>query len=558
MEPSGSITQRASWLAGLILIGLATVRGAEPTSAGKPVVGKAAEAADELFSQRASIPRLKIEIPAEGMATLRQYYWRRDEDSASRTDVRATVREGDVVYTNVAVHLKGSAGSFRPIDSEKPALTLNFDKFAEGQRFHGLQKIHLNNSIQDSSCVSEQISRELFLKAGIPAPRAGNAVVELNGRPPQLYVLVEGWNKQFLKRHFKNPKGNLYDGGAAKDIDYPLDTNSGDHPEDRSRLDALVAAAKETNLETRLARIEKVLDVERFLTFIAMEVIMGHWDGYAMNRNNYRVFHDLDSDRMIFLPHGMDQMFGVWRTKPNSTITPMMKGLVAKAVVQAPDMRRRYLERIAFLATNIFDVPALTNRVRQLSTRVQPTLAGDFSQLANQNRAAQWLCERIASRLQSVREQVQQANTPLQFDTNNSARLTNWRISRDAGSPSFNNRDDTQENLQISANSNYAYGSWRTQVLLAEGQYQFTGRLRTQDLQFDDDVTRGGVTLRISGDRAPKMLTGAADWTTFTYDFPVIGLADIELLCELRASRGRVWFEIDSLKLLRKEATPKR
>jgi spore coat protein H len=547
----------AGWLAGLALLTLAPVQAADPAAA-KPGDRNAAQASDALFSQRTALPHLKIEIPPEGMAVLRQYRWRRDEDSAARTDVRATVREGDVVYTNVAVHLKGSAGSFRPIDSEKPALTLNFDKFAEGQRFHGLQKLHLNNSVQDASYVSEQVCRELCLKAGLPTPRAAHAVVELNGHPPQLYVLVEGWNKQFLKRHFKNPKGNLYDGGAAKDITYQLDTNSGEHPEDRSRLEALIAAAQESDLEARTAAIEKVLDVDRFLTFIAMEVIMGHWDGYAMNRNNYRVFHDLDSDRMIFLPHGMDQMFGVWKTTPTSTITPMMKGIVARAVVQSRDMRRRNLERIAFLATNVFDVPAITNRVRQLCARVQPALAGDFSELARQDRAAQMLCERVAARLASVREQVREANRPLQFDADGSAPLANWRSSPDAGSPSFNRPNDTKENLLIGANGNYAYGSWRTQVFLEAGEYQFTGRLRAEGLQFDNNVTRGGVTLRISGDRAPKMLTGAADWTSFTYDFSVIGQTDIELLCELRASRGRVWFDADSLKLIRKTATPKR
>jgi cell division protein YceG involved in septum cleavage len=46
-----------------------------------------------------------------------------------------TVREGETVYTNVALHLKGAAGSFRSID-QNPCLTLKFDKFVDGQRFH--------------------------------------------------------------------------------------------------------------------------------------------------------------------------------------------------------------------------------------------------------------------------------------------------------------------------------------------------------------------------------------------------------------------------------------
>jgi spore coat protein H len=67
-----------------------------------------------------------------------------------------------------------------------------------------------------------------------------------------------------------------------------------------------------------------------------MEILTVHWDGYGMNRNNYRVFHDLDSNKMVFLPHGLDQMFGQWRSRPESPITPMMKGVVARAVISEP------------------------------------------------------------------------------------------------------------------------------------------------------------------------------------------------------------------------------
>jgi len=506
---------------------------------------------DALFVRR-SLPRIQIEIPPEGMAVLREYHWRRNGEDSPREDVRATVREGGQVYTNVAIHLKGSAGSFRPIDSDKPAFTLNFDKFAEGQRFHGLQKIHLNNSVQDSSYVSEQICRELMLKAGVPTPRAGHALVELNGGDSQLYVLVEGWNKQFLKRHFKNTRGNLYDGGAAKDVTYPIEATSGEHPEDRSRLDALVAAAQETNGAARLASLDKVLDVDKFLTFVAMEVMMGHWDGYTMNRNNYRVFHDRESDRMVFMPHGMDQMFGVWRSSPTSTITPMMKGVVAKAVFQSPEIRRRYLDRVAALLTNVFQIEAITNRVQEICSKVQPALIGSIGLLVNQDRAAHWFAERVATRVRSIREQLQEASTPLKFDADGVARPAEWRSSRDAGSPSLSRNRAEPETLQISALGGYAYGSWRAQVLLEKGEYQFVGRIRLQDFQSDDNITRGGATLRLSGDRAPRMLTEAADWTAFNCDFTVEGLSDVELLCELRASQGRAFFDVDSLKVIRK------
>ena len=482
------------------------------------------------------------------MEELRKYHWDPDETASVRTDVKVTLREGGKIYTNVALHLKGSAGSFRPIDSEKPAFTINFDKFVPGQRFHGLEKLHLNNSVQDSSFVSEMVSRELFTKAGVPAPRAGHALVEVNGKPPQLYVLVEGWHKQFFKQHFKNAKGNLYDGGAAHDVTHAKTIASGDDPAGHSRFQELVNAA--TN---RSEQLHAVLDVERFLTFAAMEVFTLHWDGYCMNRNNYRVFHDLDKDRMVFLPHGMDQMFGVWRSTPTSPITPMMKSVVARAVMQSPEGRRAYLQKMSQLLTNVFaDVPAITNRVLQLAARVRPLLGDNEGMQLAQERSALALADRIARRVRSVREQLRTANTPIAFDAQGVARLTDWKMSRESGSPSFSRQGGTTTSLIVNANGNMAYGSWRSLVLLDAGDYQFAGRFKTLNLQFNENITRAGVTLRVSGDRSPRMVTNAVDWTEFVYDFSVSGLADMELVCELRAAQGRAMFDADSLRLIRK------
>src|SRR2546425_591854 len=261
----------------------------------------------ELFS--GPVPALRVDIPDEGMKVLRDYkqVWR--QPRPERIDVRATVREGERTYTNVALHLKGSY-TFQPIDG-KPSLTLNFDKFAPGQHFHGLTKVHLNNSIQDPSGLCEQLARVLFEVVGVPAPRATPALVNLNGRELGLCVLIEGANKNFLKRHFLSVKGNLYDGGAGGDVTKPLEADSGEHPEDRSDLTNLVKAAREPDVARRLARLEQVLDVERFISQAAVEDIIVHWDGYAIGGNNYRVFHDVSRDKMVFMPHGLDQLFGV-------------------------------------------------------------------------------------------------------------------------------------------------------------------------------------------------------------------------------------------------------
>jgi spore coat protein CotH len=97
-------------------------------------------------------------------------------------------------------------------------LTINLDSHVKDQEFRGYDKFYLNNSVQDRSYCNEIICRELFQRAGIPTPRATHATVELNGRDLGLYVMIEGFNKKWLKRHFDTIGGNLYDSGFLKDI----------------------------------------------------------------------------------------------------------------------------------------------------------------------------------------------------------------------------------------------------------------------------------------------------------------------------------------------------
>ncbi len=419
------------WLAVLSILGVVSCSRKQATPNERVKAPKS-----DLFTS-ASVVRIRIEISPAGMDTLRRTHWRGLQE---RPTAQATVWEGKVAYTNVAIHVKGAAGSFRPID-DNPALTLNFQKYAPGQSFHGLHKLSLNNSVQDPSFLTEQICRELFAAAGVPVPRATHAAVELNGRNLGLRVLVEGFNKQFLKRHFKDTRGNLYDGGFVQDINGRLAVNSGENPQDRSGLQALINAVQErwpnllpdfprrrgsyaglqivrTQDETRaFARLEQVLDMDRFISLLAMDIIECNWDGYAMNRNNWRIFHDRESNKMVFMPHGLDQMFGVVRARPDMQILPPMQGAVALAVLFTPEGHRRYLERLMELYTDVFHVDELLRRVDELAAVIGPVIAESGSGKARaHDRAVQLLKQRIVQRDQSLRRQL--AVLAVQLETN--------------------------------------------------------------------------------------------------------------------------------------------
>lgn len=316
-----------------------------------------------------AILRLTIELSSTNLNSLRQ---------EPRLKVPATVLEGGRVFSNVAVHLKGALGSFRGVD-DKPGLILNFHSLAPGQRFHGLRKILLNNSVQDPSYLNEKLAGELFRAAGVPAPRTSHALVELNGRKLGLYVLKEGFTKDFLGLYFAKTDGNLYDLnhtfydlGNGSDLKQRFRLDDGEEPEPHTDLAELIAGCQQKDLAQRWAKLEASLDLDLFISFMAMEIITCHCDGYSTYGHNFRLYHDPESRGLVFIPNDLDRMFKECRT---SLLQPGFSALVSKAMVETPQGRQRYTERCAWLATNVFNLEKLTNQVNELSDRLRPALA---------------------------------------------------------------------------------------------------------------------------------------------------------------------------------------
>jgi len=509
---------------------------------------------DELFTNF-FVPHLEIEIPPEGMKVLENYRQVWGQPRPERVDVKATVREGLAVYTNVAIHLKGSF-TFQGID-EKPSLTLNFDKFAKGQTFRGLDKIHLNNSVQDPTFLCEKLAREMFAAAGVPAARIGHARVSINGRSTGFYVLVEGYNKRFLKQHFKSTKGNLYDGGSGGDIAKPLEVDSGEYPEDRSDLAALLAATRETNASVRLTRLEKLLDVDRFISFAVIEVLLQHWDGYCMGPNNFRLFRDAERDKFVFLPHGLDQILGVGLS-PTATITPQWDGVVARALFSTPEGRRRYLARIEQFLTNQFRAETMIARVDQMANALAASVPSETPELPQFKRAVVGLRTRITRRAESVRQQLDNPEKPFAFDAKGEARLAGWRFKGSSRGEVNGTRAkiEGRESMEVRiSGGTWTSGSWRKLVLLEAGHYELIGLARATGLPAG--ATNSGVILRVSGERDPVGLAIKADWTPLRYEFEMPGLINAELVCEFRGPEGSGMFDAGSLVLRRKiPATP--
>ena len=385
------------WSVRLLALVFLSVLFAPPGMADEPkpakAKGSAAPSGEDLFAQP-RVLRLKIELSDSAQEALHK---------DAKHYVKAVVREGGQSYADVGVRLKGST-TFQTID-KKPGLSLKFNEFVKQQEFHGRGRVLLNNSQQDPTYLSEAIGGEVFREAGVPAAKVTFARVEMNGRDLGLYVVTEAANKEFLSQYFKKAKGNLYE-GSNNDITDKLEKDGGDSSTEQADLRALASAAKEPDLAQRWKKLATTLDLDRFITFAAAEVLLGHHDGYTMDKNNYRIYHDPASDQMVFLPHGLDRLIA----KTDEPLLPEWKGLVARAVLNTPSGQQKYLEKMSGLLAGAFKPDALNARIKELSATIRPALAESNSAVAKTfDEAVSKLCERIAKRAAFIEQQLKAA-----------------------------------------------------------------------------------------------------------------------------------------------------
>jgi len=292
----------------------------------------------------------------------RNYTWKR----ATKVTVN-----GQVV-SNVGIRKKG----FFFVSDTKPGIKLKFDKYVQGQTLHGMERLTLNSNIADPSYVKQCLTYDLFRKAGLAAPRCNFATVKVNGQSLGLFTNVEAVKKRFLSRHFSDNDGDLYESTAISDlrddwlVTYEVKTSSTDAT--RARIKAVSAALKQSD-DKLVAALSPLVNLDKFYTYWAMEVLVVHGDGYASDANNHYIYFDPgDKNRLHFIPWGVDKTFyggnslGVYA----NTILPrrlyMMKATQAK-----------YLAAMNSLLKDVWDETTLLAEINRMEKLIGAEAAKD-------------------------------------------------------------------------------------------------------------------------------------------------------------------------------------
>ena len=288
----------------------------------------------------------------------------------------ATVTIDGETNAEVGVRKKGFLGSQ---SDTKPSLKLRYDKYVDGQSLGGvMERMTLNNSVQDPSMVNTCLAYQVFAAAGNPAPRCNFANVTVNGMELGLYVHVEELKKPFLARHFDSAEGNLYEGTVSDFTSShrgTMEKKTNEDEDDWSDVDAMVAALQDPS-DAGLEALGELVDLDRFLTFWATEVLVGHWDGYAGDRNNYHFYREPDG-KFVFIPWGVDDVFHL-KDDPNPfdhVLEPPPSVLALSAIPNRlynhPEWRAKYVGRLKELLDTDWNEDALLASVDAMAAILQ-------------------------------------------------------------------------------------------------------------------------------------------------------------------------------------------
>ena len=123
----------------------------------------------------------------------------------------AVVIDGEA-YKNVAIRAKGntSLSSVANLGSSRYSFKIEFDHYENGKSYHGLDKLCLNNLIQDNTYMKDYLAYTLMAAFGADAPLCSFVYITVNGEDWGLYLAVEGIEESFLQRNYGNQYGELY------------------------------------------------------------------------------------------------------------------------------------------------------------------------------------------------------------------------------------------------------------------------------------------------------------------------------------------------------------
>lgn len=277
-------------------------------------------------------------------------------------------------FKNVAIRAKGntSLSSVATYGNDRYSFKIEFDHYSSENTYYGLDKLCLNNIIQDNTYMKDYLTYQMMNYFGVNAPLCSYVQITVNGEDWGLYLAVEGIEESFLERNYGSSYGELYkpdttqdNNGLQDNMEEPPDRSDntdmgtppeqGDmpvpgggedgHSEVRTREDVsliysddsydsysnifdnaktdvsdtdkdrLIASIKQMNEQEN---IEEVVDVDAVIRYFVVHNFVCNFDSYTGSMiHNYYLYED--DGVMSMIPWDYNLAFGGFQSESDAT-----------------------------------------------------------------------------------------------------------------------------------------------------------------------------------------------------------------------------------------------
>jgi len=337
----------------------------------------------------AEVPRIDIFMDNSSLQSL---YQAGNEDS--NVEYRATFKFSssalnDTVY-DVGVRLRGNTSRY----SAKKSFKVSFNTFVTGQKFKGMEKMNLNGEHNDPSIIRAKLGWDILYSIGVPASRANHVRLYINNQYYGLYMSVEHIDEEFVESRFGNKDGNLYKCLYPADLTYRgaspssykftangyrvYDLKTNIAADDYSDIAQLIQVVTQTSTSELPSKLEPIFNVNSFLKYLAVEALIGHWDGYSYNKNNFYLYKNTSTGKFEFIPYDVDNTFGIdwfnvdWATRNVTSWARSSEDRpLTKKILSVDVYKKRYLFYVKQLLAKEFNPTLLSAKATAIYNRIK-------------------------------------------------------------------------------------------------------------------------------------------------------------------------------------------
>lgn len=264
----------------------------------------------------------------------------------------------------VGVRLRGNTSRY----AEKKSFKIDFREFG-GKKFFAYKKFNLKANVNDPSLVREALSLQQYRELNVPAARTHHVKLYINNEFMGIYLNVEQVDDVFLAMRFGHSTGYMYKcnwganlSAAAQVFDEAMfESEINKSTDTRLEISQFVTLLTQTSDEDFVPAIELALDVDLYLRQLAVEALIGHWDGYSFNQNNFYLFYNGQTGKVIFLPYDVDNTWGIdwvgqdWASYDlNAWYMPGQPRPLTTRILDVPEYFERYKGYLKQLSETTF------------------------------------------------------------------------------------------------------------------------------------------------------------------------------------------------------------